>query len=391
MNSKTKKHGGIKKAVIIVLALILAFAVVFVIASFFGTMPFSGVFARIGAYFSGDDGSAFPIEVDSANTLAIDSCPGGFYILSDTDIKIYDQTGSLRLTEQYTYTSPAICAGEYGTVVYDRDGTGYMIIKKYKLVFQGDSGGGNILTVTVGKNGNRAFSVRSSDATSVLKVTDSKANDLFIFNCAYEHIISIALSDDGKYIAAASIGAEDGDIMSTVYVFSYDYKEALYTHIFEGETVINVRFLSNSLLNIFTDGGIYTVKKLDELTEVKTFYSSELGYFSNADNGISVLASTKYGSSNLCELFVTDKKGKELFTKDVEKSVSDVYTNGKYVFLLADNNVLVYNLNGECINEIELSADTEKIFANNRYVYFCSSDKISREFAIGSDTEEETG
>lgn len=387
---KRKMKSAIKKPIIVITALALAFAVVFVIGSIFGTMPFSGVSARVRAYIFGDDGRAFPIHISTVNTLYDGSYGDGFYVLSDTDIELYDSAGVCKLTKEHGFTSPAISVGEYATIVYDRSGTGCIFIKKYKVVSEGESKDGNFLTAASG-NGKKAFAVRSADATSSLYVTDRAGNDVFIWNCAYEHIISVALSDNGKYVASASVGAVDGDVVSTVHIFGFDYSEELYSHTFEGEAVLKIKYLSGKLLYIFTDGGIYTVKGNKELTTVKTYYSSEFGFYSDADNGVSALALTKYGGSNLCELYVCGKRGKELFSKEIEADVSDVHTNGKYVFLLADKSVLVYNLKGELLNEIKSDMKFDRIFGNSRYVYLRSADKIGRAYALGDETEKESG
>lgn len=387
---KRKKKNALRKPVIVISALALAFAAVFAVGSLFGAMPFSGISARVRAYISGDGGGAFPIHISAVNTLDADSCGGGFYVLSDTDIKLYDCAGVCKLTKEHGFTSPAVSTGEYATFVYDRSGTDYLLIKKDKVVSEGKSKDGNILTAAAG-NGKRAFAVRSANATSSLYVTDRADKDVFIWNCAYGHIISVALSGNGKNVASASVSAVDGDVVSAVHIFGFDYSEELFTHTFEGEAVLRIKYLTGKLLYIFTDRGIYTVKGNKELTAVKNYYSSELGFYSDSDNGVSALALTKYGGSNLCELYVCGKRGQELFSKEIEADVSCVHTNGKYVFLLADKSVLVYNLKGELLNEIKSDMRFDSIFANGGYVYLRSSDKIERVYALGDETEKENG
>ena len=384
---KVKKNSPIRRLIIIMAALALAFSVVFVTASLFGAMPFSGISARIRAYVLGDDGREFPVRINAMNTQSADLYDFGFYVLSDMEIKLYDFSGTLRLTKQHNYTSPAVSAGKYGVMVYDRSGTDYMLIKKYKVVKEAASKDGDILTARAGRSGNLAFSVRSGDATSMLYVTDRSGEDIFIWKCAYEHIVSVALSDNEKCVASASIGAKDGDVVSTVHIFGFDYSEPLFMHTFVGETVIRIKYLSDRLLYIFTDSAIYTVKRNKEIEQLKDFDSSELGFYSDSDNGVSALALTKYGSSNLCELYVCGRRGKTLFSKEIEADVSDVHTNGKYVFLLADDSVLVYNLKGELLNNIELQMKIDKLFGNSRYVYLCAPDKIGRVFTLGQEQE----
>ncbi len=382
---RKKKKSALKRLVTVAVALAAAFAVVYIVGSLFGPMPFSGVSTRVRAYIFGDDGGAFPLTVDSENTVNMGALRDGFYILSDNDVRLYDGTGDLKLTKAHTFSLPAVSVGENSLLVFDRKGDGYMVLEGFKVAAEDSVKDGNILTMQRGKHGETAVSERCSDATSRLYVTDRSGEQIFVFNCAYEHMISVALSDSGKYIAAASVGAKDGDVTSTVHVFGVDYSEELYTHTFSGATVLSVRFLSDKLLYIFTDSGIYTLKGLDELTQVKSFYPSELGFLSSADNGVTALALTKYGGSNLCELFVTGKNGKELCTVQFEQNVTDLCTDGKYVFLLAEDGVLVYNLKGERVGRVPLSVKTERVFGNSRYVYLYSLDQIDRQYTVGDE------
>lgn len=380
-NKKNNKN-LLKSLIILILALTAAFTSVYVVSHIFGSMPFTGIVTRVKAHITGDDASLFPVSISTVNTILTDSYDEGFYVLTDTDIKIYDVTGKERLVKEHKYTSPAVTKGEYGTFLYDRSGTEYMLLKGNKIAAEGTSKYGDILTAAVSKNGYKAFSTRSSDATSKMYVLNKAGEEVFVWNCAYLHTTSIALSDNGKYIAAACVGAKDGDIISTIYIFGFQYSEELYTHTFEGETILKIKYLSNKLLYIFTDGGIYTVKGNKELIEQKSYYRSELGFYSEAKNGISALVISKYGGNNIYELNITNKKGKIVLSEEIGANVLAANTNGKYAFILADKNILVYNLKGEMLNEIKTDKRYEKIFGSSRYVFLCSADKIERDFTI---------
>ena len=91
---KVKKNSPIRRLIIIMAALALAFSVVFVTASLFGAMPFSGISARIRAYVLGDDGREFPVRINAMNTQSADLYDFGFYVLSDMEIKLYDFSGT---------------------------------------------------------------------------------------------------------------------------------------------------------------------------------------------------------------------------------------------------------------------------------------------------------
>ncbi len=378
--NKRKNKSLLKKFVILIAVLVAAFTSVYTVSHFFGTMPITGIITSVRAHITGDDGGLFPIHISTVNTILADSYDEGFFVLTDTDIKIYDFTGKEKLVKEHKYTSPAVTKGKYGTFLYDRSGTKYMLLKGSKEVEQGESNYGDILTAAVGRRGNKAFSVRGSDATSKMYVVNRQGKEIFVWNCAYLHTTSIALSDNGKYVAAACVGAKDGDVVSTVYIFGFQYSEELYTHTFEGETILKIKYLSNRLLYIFTDGGIYTVKGNKELTKQKSYYRPELGFYSDAKNAVSALVMTKYGGNNIYELNISNRKGNIVLTKEINANVLSLNTNGKYVFILADKGILVYNLKGEIVNEIKIDKRYEKLFGSSRHIFLCSADKIEREF-----------
>jgi hypothetical protein len=55
----------------------------------------------------------------------------------------------------------------------------------------------------------------------------------------------------------------------------------------------------------------------------------------------------------------------------------------KYIFALAENTIIVYNLNGREISRINVKGDARSILSTDKYIYIYSLDKLTRCYSYG--------
>ena len=102
-----------------------------------------------------------------------------------------------------------------------------------------------------------------------------------------------------------------------------------------------------------------------------------------SDNNTAVLVLSKYSSTTQKIVNAYDKSGKELFSNEINGLVKSVSTDGKYVGVLTDNNVQIYNMKGEQVGSASVNADAEEVIVTGRNTYVYSADKIERFSSVG--------
>ena len=386
MSGKAANTGNvsvIKRVAVIAAVLAVIFIVLLIVASRFGNMPFSGMGTRLAEKLGSGSSDAFPVRLDDTEEYSAGITGKGFYVLTDHNIRLYASDGELLVTHSFVFELPAVTVLGNELLVYDRGGTGFFIINGTS-VSKEHTADDSIITAALGSRGNYALSIRSDSATSTLCMFNKANEPAFIWNCAYEHIVSIDLAGDGKHIAALSVGAENGDAVSVLHVFSFEYTDELYSYSFPGITALKVMYLTNKRILIMTDAGLYICEDQAEPVVLKACYASELDCFSFAQNGVFAQTLTKYGGSNMCELSAYDKNGEELFTVSPGSTALSLHTNGKYIFLLAESGIMVYNLKGELVGSSTPEFEAATVFGNGSYVFSCTLGGICRDYAVNN-------
>ncbi len=369
---------------IIASVLVLSFFTVFLLAEF-GVLPLGSLAARAASEVSGDKKN-FPIRINTDSTKSIKLIGENLLVLTTENFTVYSPSGKELFSKPHTYADPAVSINGKRGVIFDRSGTGFTLISDKKEVYSGETVK-NILTACYGESGNYALATYSDKATSELSVYDKNNVLAFQWRSNYDRIGAITLSDDGNYAGVAALGAENGDIYTNIVLFGFDYNEPLNTQKVSGAAAIDIMFSGNTELTAVSNDGIYKVKKKSDIFEItKQYFPTEFSSYSRNSKGKYAVALAKYGSANLSEITVFKENGKGQTAIKINADVSDIYLSNKYIFALASDKILVYNLNGGEVSSIEINGEAYTLLATDDFIFIPSLDNISRcySFAVKS-------
>ena len=368
--------------IIISLTLVVVFLVTFVLSSV-GIIPLDALVLKAKVSVTGSN-ERFPLSVNTESTLVTEIMGDNVILLTTESVVIYSQNGKQLLNHPHVYVKPAISLNDDKAVVFDRGGKAFMLIDDGELIYEGTADN-TIISAEYGKKGNYALGIKGKGATTSLMVFDKKNENIFKWNCAHEHIVNIALSDNGKYAGVAVLGVENGDVFTTVHYFGFDYKDAFNTQKISGVSPLELQFTQNQLLTLVSDEGVFTVNnKKEKYKEVTSYYSSEFNSFDFSYNGRYVIALAKYGSENNFIVDVYNNDGEIKTSVSVDFEVLSVRMSNKYIFVLGETKIMVYNLSGVNVSEIIYIGDAHSLLPSDDFVFINSLDKISRCFSYGN-------
>lgn len=366
--------------------LISVFIFVYVLSSV-GIIPFDALSARFSSFVR-QDADNFPVAVNTDSTINTMIIGDNIVVLTTENFSVYSHSGKLVYSQPHNFASPAISVNGDKGVVFDRGYKSYMLINDKKVVYTGEAPHA-LICAEYGESGNYALGTYGEGATSMLTVYSATNKINFQWNCAYEHIVSIALSPNGKFAGAAVVGAENGEVFTCVKYFGFDYNEPLNSQTIPGVAAFDLNFTTVNILTLFSDTGVFKITKKGENFEtVMSYYSSEFNSFDCANNGKYVVALAKYGSANDFSVSVFSDSGKEKATISIDREIKSVTMSDKYIFALAENAVIVYNLSGREVSRIDIKGDARSILPTDKYIFISSLDKFSRCFSYGDTTIE---
>ena len=371
---------------IIALTLVGVFLITFLFSAI-GILPFDAIAARVSTVLFGG-GKNYPVAVESDTVINMGIIGDNVLLLTDKMIVVYDTNGNIVFSEKHSFSRPAFTINNNKGVVFDRNGTGYILITEKGKVSSGNTAG-VIITAEYGSNGNYGFAIRGDKSTSILAVFDKSGEVRFQWNCAFEHIADITLSDDGKFAGVATLNAENGAIYTVVHFFGFEYSSALNTQKIVDVTALDLKFTSGSTLTLFGDTGIYQIKKNgDELKEVTKYFASEFVSVDTNLKGNYALCLAKFGSANVFEISVYSAYGKLKKTIPLDYKVQSMTMSEKYIFALAENSIMVYNLKGRKVGTIEIKGKLYGVYPTDKYCYVHSLGSVSRCYSFGNSTLE---
>ena len=363
---KKKVLRGIAYALVIIMLLLIAL-------SSLNIASLSSIRDGIrNAALSAKPGGGYPYQINSSAVEDIDTLNGDFFVLMD-DMTMTLSNGAKEIKqEEHSYAEPAMSISGNRAIVYDRDGFRYRVENRTDTIYTGTTAEDqNIITACVGKKGNIALATLSEKATSRLTVIDSTyKNTDFVWNCADYTITSVALSDNGKYVACSVIGAEGGEIYSKVFVFDFEYADPVSEFEYPGTAMVAVNFASNNDVVAVGDNKIAFLKGLTKNNEVE-LGTSTLAGFDFAPTGETVLVLAEYGSMNSQILTCYSTSGKQSFEQKYNKQIKSVYASDTRISVLTADTVDNYSLGG--MQHASYVADSNSIsvlnLGRNAYVY----------------------
>jgi hypothetical protein len=99
-----------------------------------------------------------------------------------------------------------------------------------------------------------------------------------------------------------------------------------------------------------------------------------------------IITLAKYGSENVFDISLYSPKGDVKESISVDFELKTAYLTGKYIVALAENRVVVYNLNGRMVSDIEIKGEALELLPTDDFIFVSSLDKLTRCFTYGDAT-----
>lgn len=369
-------------AVIFIILLLIVIA-----AAQFGGITFSTIGDSIRTSLAGiGSGEGYPYSVNGVKINDANMTNSDLVLLYDDSVKVLDSTAKELSNLAHNYDHPIMSSNSGRILLYDEGGKIFRVQSKTRVLYEKESEH-IIYTGAMGKDGSVAIATSATGAESMLTVYDKKQDEVFAWKCAKEHIISCDVSDNGKLFAVSVMGVDNGSVYSKVYIFNEKRTDPQASFEYKDSAVSSVQFLSNETL-IILGNNVCEIIKGGEVTEKVDVSVNTPSRLYISDNNTAVLVLSKYSSTTKKIIKVYNKSGKEMFTQEIDGLVKSVSTDGKYVSVLTDDDVQIYNTRGEAVGSADVNTDAEEVIVSSRNTYVYSLDKIDRYSSVGDNKQD---
>lgn len=308
-----------------------------------------------------------PYNIDASQNVKLINFNNRLGVLTPGSFTVLDgKTADEEYTFAHGYSNPVLASGGIYSLVYDQGGNNYRIDTVSQSVYEEvlDS---TILCADVAKNGAAAIATASKEKLCDIKVFSLSLEKKLDISISDGYIIDIAVSDNGKQVAAVAARSADADLITTVMFFNTDGTQGASVELPSGSPA-DIRFDGKS---VWVVGDTYIgVIKNGKYSEVFEQGSVNVQCFNYSSSGDLVAAFSDYSNSVDCTVAYIKSGGKIKSQFRCESGIKAISATDTLASVLTADSIISYNLkNGEEKQRADVSDSVKTICRLGSTVY----------------------
>lgn len=295
-------------------------------------------------------------ENDATSRFA--AIDGSLVTVAANQVRLLDERSQVLYQNSVRFLHPDLVSGGGVAVAYDIGGTALYALDSKGLRWQQETEG-ELLAVTVNPHGYVTAVYNKSGAKAAVTVWDSNGAAVFTFQSAQRFVMTAALGQDDRTLAAVTMGQENGKFQSFLVLYHTDSDKMVVTTPVDGGVAYALETLQREFCAV-TEQGLYL---LDSGGELKTSYSYGGQFLRRCvvgDGGWAALLLSRYKSGGYASLITVDGDGNELGGCDIDGEVLDISTAGRYVAVLFSDRLTIYD---KYLTEVATLPDVSEVRA----------------------------
>ena len=278
-------------------------------------------------------------ENDATSRFA--AIDGSLVTVAANQVRLLDERSQVLYQNSVRFLHPDLVSGGGVAVAYDIGGTALYALDSKGLRWQQETEG-ELLAVTVNPHGYVTAVYNKSGAKAAVTVWDSNGAAVFTFQSAQRFVMTAALGQDDRTLAAVTMGQEDGKFQSFLVLYHTDSDKMVATTPVDGGVAYALETLQREFCAV-TEQGLYLLDSGGELKASYSYGGQFLRRCVVGDGGWAALLLSRYKSGGYASLITVDGDGNELGGCDIDGEVLDISTAGRYVAVLFSDRLTIYD------------------------------------------------
>ena len=295
-------------------------------------------------------------ENDATSRFA--AIDGSLVTVAANQVRLLDERSQVLYQNSVRFLHPDLVSGGGVAVAYDIGGTALYALDSKGLRWQQETEG-ELLAVTVNPHGYVTAVYNKSGAKAAVTVWDSNGAAVFTFQSAQRFVMTAALGQDDRTLAAVTMGQEDGKFQSFLVLYHTDSDKMVATTPVDGGVAYALETLQREFCAV-TEQRLYLLDSGGELKASYSYGGQFLRRCVVGDGGWAALLLSRYKSGGYASLITVDGDGNELGGCDIDGEVLDISTAGRYVAVLFSDRLTIYD---KYLTEVATLPDVSEVRA----------------------------
>lgn len=371
-----------------IIALAVCLLIAFVAANYKNLAP-----DRVGEWFGEGfagmgTGKGYPYEINSNSVLQFEKMNKDIAVLTDTSVVVLNSSARELVNRVHGYSNPVMDTSDNRLLIYDLGGKRLRIENRSKVLFESTMQQ-NIITADISQDGSFAVATQSATSSCELKVYSHNFNEVLTWYSSGDHIISVAMAPNGKSVAVAAVGAQGGEMKSTVYILNFNKEEPVAQIDYLSTVILSLDYTSKNAVIAAGDSMLSIIGSDGSVIQDISYSGSSLKRsVMNTQKGAAAVYSM-YDSGNLNEAVMIAEDGKVCYRAEIRRDVRCADHSSERIYTACGSELYWFNEKGEQQPAVNIGADCSKIAAFGNHVYVLGMNEIRHYNLLDSPTQAE--
>ena len=264
-------------------------------------------------------------------------------VLSNTSLRLLGQDGEEVWSANVQMESPALSTGGGRAVAYDVGGRELYVLDAEGLVSELRAEEEEpFIAASLNEKGWMAVTAEKQNYKACVSVYNAKLEKVFDFNSSRRFVADACVTDDCAFLAAVTLGQEDGTFVSNVVLYDLTQTEPVADYSVRDGLVMCITQQNGTLVTV-SDNKLTFADTGGQIAGEYDYTSSYLREYDCGGDGYTVLLLNRYQSGSVGRLVTVGTGGEELASLDVHEEVLSVSAVGRYIAVLYTDSLVVYN------------------------------------------------
>ena len=317
----------------------------------------------------------YPISQPTGKVISTGELGNYLLLLDDGGLYVYSSKGNEMLSHEHQYSNPVVSAAGKRYLLYDRGGKKLQVGDLFDNV-QESSFEQNIQMAAISDSGNYVVVTADDSYANRVTVYNSNGEELWRW-FSPQNLTAVALSPNGKVVAASSITAENGTLISTVQLLRIDEDTIRGQQVLSSEVVAHLSFLDNGTVHAVTANQVVALDTSANLLGSYSFGGRSLMYFCDIPGNGTALALAGDSQGHTTHLVTLGETAQVQGETDIADTLTDLTASSGRVLALHSSQVESYPINLTQGTTLTVE-DGMYIQVAGRYLYALSGSDIQR-------------
>ncbi len=288
----------------------------------------------------------YPIDLESTDTLNTVSEGSHYYVLSDSRVNAFSNSGKELFSYAHGYENPILKTSSAGALIFEQGARAFVLCDlngvKQEIILENE-----IITAAISESGAYAIVTRSDKYASAVSVYNKRQKRLYEWYSAKDTVNSVALSPNGKKLAVATFNSSVGQYKSQLRILGFDSATPLYTAEIDDSLIYSLENAHNSNLAVISKNSVRFLKWSNyKENEYKNDYTTS---FFKVGKGSSVAVFNRRSDKTDNRILVFARSGKKLYEFAFEGIISDITVYGGHIYCMSDTDIYIFDESGNIL------------------------------------------